>query len=340
MPHEITHTNGVWEFAYAGTAPWHGLGQQLPAAATSQDIARAAGLEWFVIPEPIYLKDGSTIPGWVANQRSDTHEVLGVVSTDYRIVQNGEWLAFTDSLVGEAVAMYHTAGSLRGGRRVFATAKLPTSTMVVPNDAVDHYLLVTTAHDGTMALSLRFTGVRVVCANTLRAAMSGGAAHEYTIRHIGSLAAQMEEARRALGIAHRYFDVAGQAYKAMSATQLSAAGLEQFVTKMLPVMTLDAASSEDAQRQRSRTLQARDHIMALYAGGLGTSIPGVQGTVWGAYNAGIEWIDRVRTARQDGELRKGAAEAAVFGPNAQAYRQRAFDVAMALVRGDAAALVG
>ena len=330
MAHEITHANGKYEFAYSGSAPWHGLGQRMPDVATKLDIMRAAGLEWTVVGEPIFLADGAQVGGYVANVRSDTRETLGVVSDDYRLLQNGDAFEFCEQLARSAGAKYHTAGSIRRGRQVFATAKLPQSIVVVPNDVVDQYLLLVNAHDGSMGFHLRWTPVRVVCNNTLTAALGGRATYQYTVRHVGDLDAQLSEARRALGMAERYFDAAGSTYRALAAVDLTAERFDAFLDGFLPVPqpSVDAPSSETAIAERDRIILARDRVRALFETGAGTEIACVRGTAWGALNAATEWIDRVRTARKDGELRVGAAEAAVLGVG-QELRDRAMAAALA-----------
>jgi len=334
MAHNLTLNNGKYEFAYAGEAPWHALGQQLPGVATKDDILKAAGLEWVVQREKLYINNPGgayEVPDFVANVRSDTREVLGVVSKDYRLIQNGDALAFVDSLAQSAGAKYHTAGSIRRGRQVFATAKLPASITVLPDDVVDQYLLLVNAHDGSLGFHLRWTTVRVVCNNTLTAALAGGASYQYTVRHVGDLDAQLREAAKALGVANRYFEVAGEAYRALAAKDLTSTEFMHFLTEFLPVSIPASAEFSQAQAEdRDRVVLARSRISELYEGGLGTDLPGVRGTAWGAYNAATEWIDRVRTARQDGTLRSNAAEAAVLGVG-QDLRNRAMASALALV---------
>lgn len=334
MAHEITYANGRYEFAYTGEAPWHHLGQRLPEAATKETILRAAGLDWTVCAEPLMLAaDQAPVAGYVANVRSDTREVLGVVSTEYRLIQIGDAFGFVEQLATTAGAKYHTAGSIRRGRQVFATAKLPASITVVPGDVVEQYLLLVNSYDGSTGFHLRWTPIRVVCHNTLTAALGRHAAYQYTVRHAGDLAAQLAEARQALGMARRYFDVAGERYRALAAKDLSAMELDRFLVTFLPAPELavaDTATRPAAEAQRERTLGARERIRALFETGAGTEIPGVRGTAWGAYNAATEWIDRVRTAKKDGTLRAGAAEAAVLGVG-QELRDRAVSAALALI---------
>src|SRR3990172_7005445 len=98
MSHNLTQRpNGQYEFAYTGESPWHTLGNRLAQVATKEEMIKASGLDFVVLPEPIYLSHEhgrALIPTHVANVRSDTKEVLGIVSKDYRLVQNGEAFEF------------------------------------------------------------------------------------------------------------------------------------------------------------------------------------------------------------------------------------------------------
>ena len=143
----------------------------------------------------------------------------------------------------------------------------------------------------------------------------------------------MREARKALGFAERYFEVAGSTFKALSAKSLSTAEMMGFVSSFLPMPMLgmaDQASREGVEQERERITNARTAIFRLYEEGRGTDIPGVRGTAWGAYNAATEWIDRVRTSKKDGEMRANGAEAAVLGIG-QDFRNLAMKSALALL---------
>lgn len=336
MSHDLTYTRGQYEFAYSGQSPWHNLGQRMPHAANREDIMRSAGLNWVVLPSPIYLAGNVPIPSHVANVRSDNGVVLGVVSADYRLVQIGEGLAFADELARSAGAHYYTAGSIRQGRQVFAAAKLPTTTVVVPGDVVEQYLLLVNSFDGSTGFHLRWTPVRVVCNNTLTAALAGRASYQYTVRHVGNLASQLDQARSALGMAQRYFTVAGEAFKALAARDLTVENVQSFMGTFLPLplqggdRTQVGQTSNTGHAERARAIAAREAVATLFESGTGTEIPRVRGTAWGMYNAATEYIDRVRTAKQDGTLRLGAASAAVLGVG-QELRDRAMSSLLQLV---------
>ena len=82
---------------YVREVPWHGLGTMVAEAPTSKDALRLAGLDWKVEGRPIYDADGQEIPGFVANTRDSDGQVLGVVTNNYRVLQNEEGMAESDA---------------------------------------------------------------------------------------------------------------------------------------------------------------------------------------------------------------------------------------------------
>ena len=187
-------------FSASGIVPWHGLGEVIKEAPTSEDAIKIAGLDWEVIPKPIYDEFGREIPGYKVNQRSSDHKNLGIVSNRYRIVQNAEAFAFTDALLGEGVR-YETAGSLASGKRVWMLARLENTTICEEN--MDPFLVFSNCHDGTGAVRVAITPVRVVCQNTLNFALHTAERH-WSCAHKGDIQGKLEEARYTLESADRY----------------------------------------------------------------------------------------------------------------------------------------
>jgi phage/plasmid-like protein (TIGR03299 family) len=160
-------------FSGKGVVPWHGIGEVLDGVLTSEEAIKAARLEWKVEQTPIFTSTNwaQPIPGFVANVRSDTKEVLGLVSDRYCIAQNKDVFAFADELIGTNTAKctYETAGSLWNGRRVFMLVNMPEGRIL--GDEYQPYLCLSNAHDGSSSLQVFLTGIRVVCNNTLTAAL-------------------------------------------------------------------------------------------------------------------------------------------------------------------------
>ncbi|MDE7478662.1 MAG: DUF932 domain-containing protein, partial [Lachnospiraceae bacterium] len=186
---------------YTRVAPWHGLGVRVENALSSQEALQASGLDWRVIQRPIMTSAYEPIPGYKANIRNTDNKVLGVVSDRYRVVQNAEAFAFTDALLGEGVK-YETAGSLQDGRKIWLLAKLPDR-YIIEGEQIEPYLVFSSSHDGSGAIKVAMTPVRVVCQNTLNMALST-AKRMWSTVHVGDLAAKMDEAHNTLLLAEKY----------------------------------------------------------------------------------------------------------------------------------------
>ena len=187
---------------YVREKPWHGLGTMVEEAPTSADALRLAGLDWTVDKKNIQVCGGAKIANYKANVRSSDGAVLGVVTDRYKIVQNVEAFAFTDSLIDGEVH-YETAGSLQGGKMIWLLAKLPDTEIV--GDKTEPYLCFSNTHDGSGAIRVCMTPIRVVCNNTLNIALSG-ARRAWSVRHTGDIQTKLHEARMCLDMANKYMD--------------------------------------------------------------------------------------------------------------------------------------
>lgn len=169
---------------YTRVAPWHGLGIRVESALSSTEAIEKSGLNWNVIQRPIMTNNYNLIPGYKANIRDIDEKVLGVVTDRYRVVQNSEAFAFTDSLLGEGVR-YETAGALQDGRKIWLLAKLPDK-YIIEGEQIEPYLVFSSSHDGNGAIKVAMTPIRVVCQNTLNIALST-AKRVWSTVHVGDL---------------------------------------------------------------------------------------------------------------------------------------------------------
>ena len=205
---------------YVGGVPWHGLGTVLDKPATAEEAIQAARLDWQVKKLPLYASEGDgsllrlPVPDKYAVARENSFDVLGVVGSSYTPVQNREAFAFFDPIVGKQAAIYHTAGALGKGERVWILAKLPDSIRVVGDDITDKFLLLTNSHDGTSSLQVKFTPVRVVCQNTLSLAINQGGAG-IKISHHTDIHQRLKAAEKMLGIVHHQFDELADTFREM-----------------------------------------------------------------------------------------------------------------------------
>jgi phage/plasmid-like protein (TIGR03299 family) len=213
MAHEIE------TMFFAGRkTPWHGLGIQVVAALSSAEALEQSGLDWSVIQTPIYTGNGHLIPNFKANVRDKDSSILGIVSDRYSVVQNVEAFEFTDNLLGEGVR-YETAGVLQGGRRVWLLAKLPER-YIINGEKIEPFLVFSNSHDGSAAITVAMTPIRVVCQNTLNLALNQ-AKRAWSSKHVGNIQGKLHEAHETLELAQSYMDNLGREIDSLNRIKLT-----------------------------------------------------------------------------------------------------------------------
>ena len=217
---------------YVRETPWHGLGTNVMEAPDSEGALIAAGLNWNVIQEPIFTGENEPIRGYKANIRDSDRRVLGVVTDRYKVIQNHEAFAFTDELLGQGVR-YETAGSLQDGKKVWLLAHMPHE-YIISGERISPYLLFSNTHDGSGAIKVALTPIRVVCNNTLNLALST-AKRSWSMVHTGDIRSKMQEARDTLFMAERYMDELGKEFEALRLKKLSDQKVMQYIEVLLPV---------------------------------------------------------------------------------------------------------
>ena len=212
--------------------PWHGLGTRVMEAPSSKEALGLAGLDWKVVKEPVYTQAEELIEGYKANVRDGDRKVLGVVTNRYRIIQNEEAFGFTDALLGEGVR-YETAGSLQGGRKVWLLARLPHE-YIISGERISPYLVFSNAHDGSGAVRVALTPIRVVCNNTLNLALST-AKRSWSMMHTGNVQEKLEEAKDTLFRAETYMDSLGKEFDELRKKKLTDKQVMDYIEILLPM---------------------------------------------------------------------------------------------------------
>ena len=244
----------VEQMFYVGETPWHGLGTKIETAPTSEDAIVAAGLDWNVIQEPVYTSEGVLIPGYKANIRDTDRKVLGMVTNKYKIVQNKDAFSFTDSLLGEGVR-YETAGSLASGKRVWMLARLEDRQ--ITDEKISPYLVFTNNHDGTGAVKVAITPVRVVCQNTLNLALRT-AERSWSAAHMGNIKDKLNEAKKTLLNAENYLECLEEEFGELKMQKLTDDQVIQYIKELIPM------DEKATDRVKSTTKEMWVDIMDRY----------------------------------------------------------------------------
>ncbi|HCT77970.1 MAG TPA: DUF945 domain-containing protein [Micromonosporaceae bacterium] len=227
------------------------------------------------------------VPGWYSTLRtvpvSGEVQVLGVVGEDYTPVQNEELAEFLTSITEVSGAVFETAGSLRGGEDVFMTLKLPDGVKVGGVDDVDLYLAGLNSHTGRKKLQVITTPVRVVCANTERAAL-GNHRSNYTFRHTPGISGRIAEAREALKITFDWAKVFKVEAESMITTKMSNDQFGELIKAVWPEKFVGPTAE-----WRSPETSQWETLEGLFKSA--NTQENIRGTVWAGYQSVVEYLD-------------------------------------------------
>lgn len=346
MAHDIDESTGKAAVMIAGKAAWHKLGVNVAEAQASADAIKLAGLDWAVEKVALQTVEGREVPGKFATVRRDTGNVLGVVGNVYKPLQNVGAFSFMDSVIGEGLASYETAGALGTGERVWIMARIPQELRVKGTDDISlPYALLTNSHDGTAAVQVMPTSVRVVCSNTLHMAM-GNAKRKLNVRHSGKMNLQLNEARRVLGLVTAHVKVFGQQMNALASVQVTASQAKGYFQTLLARPYKPQESDEEtADRLLGRTPRVRvkvkestterndrlfvEQLLHNFEHDATNTMRGIKGTAWAAVNAVTQYADHQgRTRATGGKTRLENRLQSMWFGSAAGMKEKAFSGAM------------
>lgn len=329
MAHEVE------SMMYTNQIPWHNLGTYVGSEAVDSVTAlEQAGLDWEVLKKGIRTTDNLPISDHFAIVRSKDKKPLGIVGNKYHTYQNTDAFQFFDSIVGKGKAIYHTAGSLKGGKIVWLLAKLPEAINLMNKDLVDKYLLLMNSHDGSTPIQVMFTPVRIVCNNTLNYAvgMSKQRRKEtgvgyISVRHTKNTKSRLEEAKRVLDISIETYDYLEEKYKDMTQFSMDEKTMNEYINRVLRIGELDI--KVDKKKEVTTRLQnQKDRIIDLYYGSPGAAK--FPNTLWNAYNAFTRYADWEKTVKREDEDPSNRANSLLLTGSAH-LKGRAFDKALKLM---------
>lgn len=321
--------------AYVGKIPWHGLGTYLGDQNVTADVMRkAAGLDFEVSKLPAFVRkpDGTYVPiadrfGMLASHKPEAFPV--VVSERYETFQTSEMFDFLETLRGAAGGelRLHTAGSLKGASVVWALAQLAGSIDVRRRggriDTSAPFLFISNSFDASSAIQIASTSVRVVCWNTLSAAIAGArkGSDRFSVRHTASAESQLAQAAQALGYAAEYFDAYGDLAQNLADTPMNRESFVTFAAQLLTGKDDERAALEavaaTAGKTRSEAMMntAIEALVGSFERGKGNA----GADRFDALNAVTEYVDHQR-----GRMGRYATKAKAMGALDRALDSAAF----------------
>jgi len=326
MAHNINITNGKASFVSLRQSAWHGLGQIVSTEMTDEQLLSAAGLNWMVTAQPIYRAESIDIAGdkmttyhgidgFKLLQRGDTRDDLAVVASTFRVFQNREMVSLMRQIGGQSV-VWETAGALgTKGATTWCLARLPDLGFSLGNDATEMYMLITNGHGNNRALTVMPTMIRVVCQNTMRAAEGGrqaqvkridnakakdwsptALASGYGIHHNEGLDRAVADVARAYKLCIDNRDATKVACEMMAAKAISDADARLFWDRVLGEAPAQSETERVTQMREEREAKRRRELAGIWASET-SATDAAKGTVYGAMQAAVEWVDHFAPAR-------------------------------------------
>lgn len=295
MTHKIDMSNGQANIAYVGDTPWHKLGYAIQPGDDKEVWIQKGGLAHEVLKSPaMYMTADSDEVRAVGNRvvlyRSDNLEPLSVVSTGYNVVQPRQLFDFFDTIAEANNFTLETVGSLDGGARVWALVKVNEGATVIGQDVVKMYLLLATSYDGSLATVGKWTGVRVVCNNTIEMALGEGGG----VRIPHSTTFDPDQLRMDLGIANNAWEKFLIESRMLAKREVNDSFAKEFLKQLLPpAFSTTKVDGKIVTKPRPvEETKAYQSIMNLFKGeAIGADIPEARGTAWGLLNAVTQHVD-------------------------------------------------
>jgi phage/plasmid-like protein (TIGR03299 family) len=294
MAHQIESNYAV----YAGKPAWHKLGTVLTEIKSVQEAWQHA-YPFTCLEVPIFAEIGGVkdaITRKKAIYRSDG-KLLGVVGNDYKLLQPIEAMSSAfDPLLKSGLVSLESAGSLFGGTRLWALGSIKNAISdITPNDAIKAYFLMYTSFDGSLAHGLQFTATRVVCNNTLSAAVSAaGNDNSYRFKHTASLPRNIESAMAQVNLATKKFEATTEAYKSLVRKQMTRRQQETYISNVI--------SDNQAADDQSAKMETKVRFVIDLLDSDTNKLPVMRGTAWQAYNAVTEFITHSQGRTDDTRL--------------------------------------
>lgn len=306
-----------------GKSAWHGQGVvtegTLPAREAFEIADALFTVEKRELQYPSYATVGAndancwsnTPAGVFGVVRTDTQALLGVVSKQYEIVQNESLLRMAE-FIREEVAMDSVVVLANGGKVCFTATLNGAEADIVPGDKIKRRIVGYLGHDGKTGCGAKFTNIRVVCQNTLTAALEGSGKHS-TITHKNGANGNFNALISSIDVARQDFVTECDLMREFSRASMGLSSFNEFVDEVYNI-------------EEDQVFRKREQLERAFTNGYGAEF--APDSIWNAVNA-ITQIE-TSTLNQTRAAANRQFARGTFGAGAQ-ISKRAFSLARDLV---------
>lgn len=289
----------------------------------SETLLKDKDLDWTVSKRPLFDGNGNKSTGYGV-YRDDTDECLGVVKSQYNVLQNREAFGFLDNLVQDNILQYENVFSTHGGRKLMLVARMPTVDTVHTGDASLRYIVFTTSHDGTAGIRIIPTHVRVACANMLgqvtRIAKKHG--NLMQLRHTGNMHDRLNQVHKALSLMDEAFTDFTKNSQILASKKITAQDVYRVLDEVFPIPKESGRGKTIAQNKQNAIKQAFRHES--------NQMPYMKGTAWQMFNAFTYALDHDSNfISGKGNSLANKVESSMIGNNSE-IKEKVFQLAMSI----------
>jgi phage/plasmid-like protein (TIGR03299 family) len=278
MAHNLEMINGQAQMAYVGETPWHGLGIEVPADLSPEQMMQVAGLDWTVEKTELFTRfkgDTVRVKDQYALTRSSDGKIMDIVGSGWNPVQNSEAFEFFNEFVAAGDMSMHTAGSLKDGRNIWALAKVNESFEINGDDKVEGYLLFSNPHQYGKTVDVRFTPIRVVCNNTLTMSLNGKVERMFKMNHRSKFDADL--VKEVLGVSKEKLVKYKEMAEYLSKKRYTNESIVEYFNRVFPMTT---GAKFDEGELASRAARQAFEVLETQPGA-----EYARGSFWQAFNA-------------------------------------------------------
>jgi len=326
MAHNLDMSTGKPAMAYVGQEPWHGLGKKLKPDASIEEWTKAARLDWEILREPVcypYKGKVKQVPNRQVLFRSDNGAPLSIVSDSYCVVQPRDIIEFYRDLIADSAFSLETAGALDEGRKVWGLARSNFSNDILGKDKVDAFLLLASSCDKTLATTVAFTSVRVVCQNTLGFAMEEvkGKPPTKCMKVSHDQRFDWDEAKKQLNLIDTAWSAFLNKVDLLAKTEVKPKVVDDYFAQLF------LSGKKEDKKLSHKDLVEIQNLKSAFTNGRGQQLPTAKDTAWGLVNAVTYYVDHQKNSRNQSER----LDSAWFGSGAQ-LKDKAWETAIDMFR--------
>jgi phage/plasmid-like protein (TIGR03299 family) len=301
---------------------WRDFGVLVTGQKTAASAMQKARLGWNVCSKEIQVVDGPKIEGRVAIVRSDTNDVLGIVNSSYKSVQNLNVFSFLDKFVQNGDAIFHAAGFIGKGEKVWLLLKLLDNIKLPSGDSIQKFILFSNAHDGRGAIRAYFLPIRESSQTLMNISFGKRVEQGIALRHVGKVQQRIDESKKIFDLAEKFYENFEDSICKLYKSVFNARKIEMFIESTFSAYSLDSTRAKNnlAKIKQQHELESK-------------KFPSSSNSAWSWFCSVTNYIDFERLSKGSNHSKKVSNHLeSLFWGNGLLLKQKAWESIQTLIK--------